>query len=105
MNPNLLELINSYYELTGKPVASMTVSEYLQFVASLSTIQPALIPNLETSRDNFENVHKPVAVSDRVEKPVSFKPVSSEKKETAKTKPSETGKSNAALEMLRSISG
>lgn len=112
MNPYLSELINNYYELTGKPVASMTVTEYLQFASSASVIHPVPVP-VPDSRAYKDDIPREIqkktdVISEEVQATASIKPLSverSEKKESVELKSAEANDSNNALEILRSISG
>lgn len=110
MNPYLSELINNYYELTGKPVASMTVTEYLQFASSASVIHPVPMPDSRVYKNDIpREIQKQTdVISEQVQTTTSIKPLPlerSEKKETVKLKSAEANDSNNALEILRSISG
>lgn len=110
MNPYLSELINNYYELTGKPVASMTVTEYLQFASSVSVIHPVPVPDSRTYKDDIsrEVQKKTDVISEKVQETASIKPLPlerSEKKEPVKLMSADANESNNALEILRSISG
>lgn len=112
MNPYLSELINNYYELTGKPVASMTVTEYLQFASSASVIHPVSVP-VPDSRAYKNDISREIqkktdVISEEAQTTTCIKPLPlerSEKKESERSKSSEANKGNAALEILQSISG
>ena len=114
MNPYLSELINNYYELTGKPVASMTVTEYLQFASSASVIHPVPVPvPVSDSRAYKNDISREIqkktdVISEEAQTTTCIKPLPlerSEKKESERSKSSEENKENAALEILQSISG
>lgn len=110
MNPYLSELINNYYELTGKPVASMTVTEYLQFASSASVIHPVPVPDSRAYKDDIsrEIQKKTDVISEEAQTTACIKPLPlerSEKKESERSKSTEANKENAALEILQSISG
>lgn len=100
MNPYLSELINNYYELTGKPVASMTVTEYLQFASSASVIHPVPVP-VPDSRAYKDDISREI----QKKTDVISEEERSEKKESERSKSTEANKENVALEILQSISG
>lgn len=112
MNPYLSELINNYYELTGKPVASMTVTEYLQFASSATVIHPVPVP-VPDSRAYKDDISREIqkktdVISEEAQTTACIKPLPverSEKKESERSKSTEANKENVALEILQSISG
>lgn len=105
MNPFLSELINGYYEMTGRPIASMTVTEYLQFASSAA--RNHLVSDIQAKENEIirEREQEAMVIPDDTKKPVTMMPVSVEKKESISRKSTAVNKENTALEMLRSISG
>ena len=81
-------IINEYFKLTGRPIATMTVSEYLEFQSfcndtKVITPQTSEPVKISVHEEKTESVHKPVTVPAKAEK----------------------SRKNTALEMLKSVNG
>lgn len=104
MMQNLNELIENYCEITGRPAASLSVMEYLQFATSTAVMGP----NIQQTRPVEPVVREmqPIKVASQKEEhvtPVSERPV---EKKVVETKPMpKPQQQNNVLDMLRSVSG
>lgn len=95
MNPQ--EMINQYFSLTGRPVSTMSVTEYLQFVSaadmSRSTYESRHTETSEPYREDTPDKESAYTAPEPVKKPVAVQP--------ARRKSSEETK----LALLKSVSG
>lgn len=103
MNPYITELIENYCELTGRPAASLSVMEYLQFATSTAVMGQ----NVQQTRSVEPVVREtqPINVASQKEErvtPVSERPV---EKKVVEAKPMPKPQQNNVLDMLRSVSG
>lgn len=95
MNPQTM--ISQYFNLTGRPVSTMTVTEYLQFVSAA-----------EMSRGTYENWHTEPAepyhedTPDKENTYVTPEPV---KKPVAVQPPKKKVSEESKLALLKSVSG
>lgn len=94
---NLQEIINQYFSLTGRPVSTMSVTEYLQFVSaaemSHGTYESRHTETAEPYREDTPDKKSAYTAPEPAKKPVAVQP--------AKKKSSEETK----LALLKSVSG
>lgn len=93
---NVKQLITEYAELTGRPVATLSVAEYLEFkrysggkIVASGGLEERIF---EVAKKDDINIEETVTESS---KPQSVKPATKEKKEPV----------SSAFMMMRSISG
>lgn len=56
MNSNISDFINEYFRLTGRPISTMSVSEYIEFLTFGKEQQPAYVSSVEqTVKESFPN--------------------------------------------------
>lgn len=94
---NLQEIINQYFSLTGRPVSTMSVTEYLQFVSaaemSHGTYESRHTETSEPYHNNTPDKEITYAAPEPVKKPIAVQPA--RKKSSEETK----------LALLKSVSG
>ena len=92
----LNSLINEYFSITGRPISTMTVDEYIKFAekASLGVM------NTNSSRQVVETENKVEYIESRHVTPVNKKP-----EPVAIEKTGEKKRTNNALSLMQSISG
>ena len=100
MNPYLTELIENYCEITGRPAASLSVMEYLQFATSTAVMGQ----NIQQTRPVEPVVREtqPVKVVPQKEEQTTFASERPVEKKVVEAKPQQQ---NNVLDMLRSVSG
>ena len=56
MNSNISDFIKEYFRLTGRPISTMSVSEYIEFLTFGKEQQPAYVSSVEqTVKESFPN--------------------------------------------------
>ncbi len=88
------EHIKEYFRLTGRPISTMTVSEYLEFL-NFNSVPKSDISSHSSDISVHDNVTTPVSEEKHTEKPA----------EKPKSAAVQKQKNNSALEMLKSVKG
>lgn len=94
MSSNISDFINEYFRLTGRPISTMSVSEYIEFLSFVKERQSAYISSVE------QDVKKPFL--DRQSAEIIEMP----EKENEDINPEkEPDHESAILRIMQSISG